>query len=101
MSKKKLDPLKSARTKTFGSLVKAARRWSGMSQAEFGQMLGYTSGQFISAWECGTQVPPLSALKLMIGRGVTFNTVIQTIKKYRESEISIEVKSIAERLRAS
>lgn len=47
--------------------LKRMRIESGLTQAEVASELGYTSPQFISNWERGLVLPPISALRKLMG----------------------------------
>lgn len=47
----------------INSLLKSARVVKQMSQVEVGKRLGYKNGQFISNWERGLSMPPISKVK--------------------------------------
>lgn len=49
-------------TKEIGQLVKSARKVAGLTQGQLAQKLGYKSPQFVSNWERGEAMPPISAL---------------------------------------
>lgn len=49
--------------KDLGVVLKKNREESGLSQADVAKKFGYTTAQFVSNWERGLVVPPLSTLK--------------------------------------
>lgn len=51
------------RNNEFGQFLKSAREKAGVSQKEISTALGYNTPQFVSNWERGVAMPPISALK--------------------------------------
>lgn len=49
-----------------GGFLRAARLRKGFTQKQVADELGYSSMQFISNFECGIAVPPVSKLKVMV-----------------------------------
>jgi len=50
----------------LGEYLKKKRLAKGLSQQEVADILGYSSSQFISNFECGIYAPPLKKLKTMV-----------------------------------
>ncbi len=49
-----------------GEFLREARQKAGLKQREVSEALGYSSPQFISNFEAGIAVPPLSKLAIMV-----------------------------------
>lgn len=45
--------------------LKQMRKKSGLSQNQVADKLGYSTGQFVSNWERGLIIPPISTLKTL------------------------------------
>lgn len=94
--KQTADPLKAARIRLFGRPIKAAREGAGESQDKMGKRLGYSSGQFISAWECGVAVPPLVAWGQLIKHyGLSRAQVLKALKQYRALRSRLDIEPLA------
>lgn len=50
----------------LGEYLKKRRIQKGLSQQEVADILGYSSSQFISNFECGIYSPPLKKLKILV-----------------------------------
>ena len=48
---------------TMSEYLKTRRVHSGLTQGEVASKLGYSSAQFVSNWERGLSMPPISTLK--------------------------------------
>jgi transcriptional regulator with XRE-family HTH domain len=55
-----------AHNKELGLLLKEHREKVGITQQELADMLGYSSSQFISNFECGIYIPPLKKLRTIV-----------------------------------
>lgn len=51
---------------TLGLFLKEARLSKNLSQAHVAEHLGYSTSQFVSNWERGISMPPLSTLKKLV-----------------------------------
>lgn len=49
--------------KNFGDYLRAHRQKAGLTQMDVSDRLGYSTAQFVSNWERGQSLPPVSALK--------------------------------------
>lgn len=50
----------------LGTFLAKAREDKGFTQREVSDMLGYSSAQFISNFECGIAAPPLKKMKVLL-----------------------------------
>jgi len=70
-------------------LLKSKRIELGYSQERLAEILGYSSGQFVSNWERGESFPPIDRLaKLSLVYGYTDETLLNMFLK--ESEMSVK-----------
>lgn len=69
------------RKNTIGALITSLREASKETQDEMGRRLGYKSGQYVSAWERGSQAPSLKAwTKIRRKYGVTPRAIYDAVK---------------------
>ncbi len=49
----------------LAEVIKTQRKINRLTQEELGKKLGYTTGQFVCAWEVGRASPPFEKLKAL------------------------------------
>lgn len=79
----KVTPFNKRPRAKIAAYIRTCREKAGVTQAVVADALGYSSPQFISNWERGTSVPPISAIP----------TLAKTIKVSPEKFIDLYVES--------
>jgi transcriptional regulator with XRE-family HTH domain len=84
----------------FSKYLKDMRIKKGISQRELAEMLGYTSGQFVSNYERGMCPVPLEKVKDMIGLlNLDSTKVVNLIQEDRKKSLLIALDLEGERSR--
>jgi ribosome-binding protein aMBF1 (putative translation factor) len=88
------DPkLCAARKHTVGKFIQRARENAGLTQKQIADGLGYTTAQFVSNWERGIAMPPLSDWAFLRRRlGVTKDEVAKAMGSFWRAEMKVKLQ---------
>jgi len=83
------------RLKIVGRFLQERRIKAKLTQADVAKSLRYTSPQFISNWERGVSLPPLSALPRIASLyGIQPRELITVMERYQEVVLKLQRKAL-------
>lgn len=78
-------------------MLRRLRKLRNMNQRELAEALGYPNPQFVSNWERGVALPPLSRIPAIAqALGVDPKRLVNAVMQYREREVAIYRRRLLE-----
>jgi transcriptional regulator with XRE-family HTH domain len=86
----------------LGTFLKTKRKKAGLTQKQVADELGYSTAQFVSAWERGEREPPVNAIWRLaslyqISAEKLFNVMLEYRQKMLEQELRAEFLAVRPR----
>ena len=80
-------------TSKLATFLKKSRENSGLSQNKVGDLLGYSTAQFISNWERGISHPPVDSLKKIAHLyGISDKDLFEAVQEAAIEEVKENLK---------
>jgi transcriptional regulator with XRE-family HTH domain len=87
------------RAKTVGAYLRKCRQKAGLTQLDLACALSYSSAQFVSNWERGLSLPPLTVLrKLSVVCRIPKQDLVETLFEYQQKLLQLNKKRWIEAL---
>jgi transcriptional regulator with XRE-family HTH domain len=78
----------------LATYLKEAREKSGRTQKQVSDLLGYSSAQFVSAWERAEREPPMNVIWTLAGLyELTPESLFDTMLAYRTSTLQSQLRA--------
>lgn len=85
------------RARIVGVFLREIRQKAKMTQEELAKGLSYRSAQFVSNWERGMSLPPMTVLpKLCVLCGVSPKILVDVLYNYQEAALKVQRRHLKE-----
>lgn len=87
----------SLRARIVGAFLRETRQKAGLTQEELAKQLAYKSAQFVSNWERGISLPPMTVLpKICVLCRVSPTVMVDVLYRYQEAALKIQRRHLKE-----